>query len=43
MIAVSGYKGLTVKLEALYRLSGEYHNGQTAIRVMRDMILRGKI
>jgi hypothetical protein len=32
---------LYVILEANYRLSAEYHNQNTALRVMRDQMIKG--
>jgi hypothetical protein len=42
MSAVSGYRPLLTTLQALYKLSDEYKDSQTALRIMRDLIVRGK-
>jgi hypothetical protein len=34
---------LTIKLEAFHRLSDEYRNARTALRIMRDLIIKGKL
>jgi len=42
MTTLSDYQRLIINLEALYRISGEYHNGQEAIRIMRGMVAKGQ-
>ena len=41
-MTLNDYQRLIITLESLYRISDEYHNSKEAIRVMRNMIVKGQ-